>query len=68
MDGFEVAHRLKADARTAPIPVIALTAHAMKGDKERTLEAGCDGYIPKPVDVADFPDQISAFLKGREWE
>jgi two-component system cell cycle response regulator DivK len=50
MSGWEAARRLKADARTAGIPVIALTAHAMNGDRERALAAGCDEFDTKPID------------------
>lgn len=51
LDGLEATRRLKADPATASIPVVALTAQAMAGDRERALEAGCDGYISKPIDV-----------------
>jgi len=51
MDGVEALRLLRADARTASIPVLAVTAQAMKGDQERFLEAGFDGYLSKPVDV-----------------
>jgi two-component system cell cycle response regulator DivK len=51
IDGTEALARLRADARTASIPVIALTAQAMQGDRERFLEAGFDGYLSKPIDV-----------------
>jgi len=54
IDGVEALGRLRADARTASIPVVALTAQAMHGDRERFLDAGFDGYISKPVDVVEF--------------
>jgi len=64
IDGYEVARRLKRDIDLKSIPIIALTAHAMKGDMEVALAAGCDGYIPKPIDVRELPKQIEHFLKG----
>ena len=54
IDGVEALGRLRADARTASIPVVALTAQAMHGDRERFLDAGFDAYISKPVDVIEF--------------
>jgi CheY-like chemotaxis protein len=62
VDGFELTRRLKADARTAHIPVVAVTSYAMSGDAQRALAAGCDGYITKPIDVRSFPDLIARFL------
>ena len=62
MDGLEATRVLKGDAATAAIPVIALTALAMKGDKERILAAGCDGYIAKPLSYRDFLAAISGHL------
>ena len=64
IDGYEVTRRLKRDKDLKNIPIIALTAHAMKGDMEVALAAGCDGYIPKPIDVHKLPQQIQHFLKG----
>jgi two-component system, cell cycle response regulator DivK len=61
MDGWEALARLRADPRTADIPVVAVTAFAMDGDRERFLDAGFDGYIPKPIDVRSFPAQVDAF-------
>ncbi|HUV59218.1 MAG TPA: response regulator [Desulfatiglandales bacterium] len=63
IDGYEVTRRLKRDIDLKSIPIIALTAHAMKGDMEVALAAGCDGYIPKPIDVHELPKQIEHFLK-----
>src|SRR6266545_665100 len=55
MDGLELTRRLKADAATRDIIVLAVTAYAMKGDEERALGAGCDGYITKPIDTRALP-------------
>jgi two-component system cell cycle response regulator DivK len=63
MDGFEVMARLRAMPQTASVPIIALTAMVMKGDRERTLEAGCSGYIQKPIDVDLLPEQVAAVLR-----
>ena len=60
MDGWTAARSLKADPETARIPIIALTAHAMSGDREKALEAGCDDYHPKPVDFSKLLSQIEA--------
>lgn len=62
MDGWTVAQALKSDAATARIPIIALTAHAMTGDREKALQAGCDDYHPKPVDFSKLLEQIDAAL------
>ena len=62
IDGLELTRRLKSDPATRRIPIVALTAYAMKGDEERMLAAGCDGYIAKPVEVASFTRQVRAFL------
>ena len=62
MDGLSVVRAMKADARTARIPILALTAHAMRGDRDRFLEAGCDGYISKPIDVKTFISSIEQYL------
>jgi CheY-like chemotaxis protein len=62
MDGLSVVRAMKSDDRTAHIPVLALTAHAMRGDKDRFLEAGCDGYISKPIDVKTFISSIKRYL------
>ena len=62
MDGFEVMARLRTMPQTASVPMIALTAMVMKGDRERTLEAGCSGYIQKPIDVDLLPEQVAAVL------
>ena len=63
MDGLSVVREMKGDARTKSVPILALTAHAMRGDKDRFLEAGCDGYISKPIDVKTFLSSIEQYLK-----
>jgi two-component system cell cycle response regulator DivK len=61
MDGLEATRIIKEDAVTKHIPIIALTSFAMKGDKERTLEAGCDGYISKPIDIRELMKMVDNF-------
>jgi two-component system, cell cycle response regulator DivK len=63
IDGWTVAKQLKADTATAGIPIIALTAHALSGDREKALEAGCDDYHPKPIDFSKLLSQIEAALE-----
>jgi two-component system, cell cycle response regulator DivK len=65
LDGWEAARLLKADGRTRAIPVIALSAHAMAGDRAQALEAGCDDYDTKPVDFARLLVRIEALLGRR---
>jgi two-component system, cell cycle response regulator DivK len=62
LDGWEATRQLKADEATRATPVIALTAHAMAGDKERALEAGCDDYDTKPIDLPGLLAKIEALL------
>jgi two-component system cell cycle response regulator DivK len=62
LDGYEMVDRLRAIPDLADVPIIALTANVMKGDRERALEAGCDGYIQKPIDVDGLPKQVASFL------
>jgi two-component system cell cycle response regulator DivK len=62
MDGLELTRRLKADPARRGIIVIALTAYAMKGDREKALAAGCDGYVSKPMDTVALPRLIAAHL------
>jgi two-component system, cell cycle response regulator DivK len=64
LDGWEAARRLKADAATAKIPVIALTAHAMVQDKEKALAAGCDDFDTKPVELPRLLDKINTLLRN----
>jgi CheY-like chemotaxis protein len=67
-DGLSLTRQLKADPATASIPIVALTAHAMAGDKELALAAGCSGYISKPIDTRTFGDQVRGFLQARRPE
>jgi CheY-like chemotaxis protein len=62
IDGWECAKRLKADATTRPIPIIALTAHAMVGERQKALAAGCDDFDTKPIDFDGLVDRISRLL------
>lgn len=64
VDGLTATKALKEDPVTKAIPVIALTAHAMKGDEETALAAGCDGYLTKPIDTRTFADSVARFLAG----
>ena len=64
LDGWEATRRLKADADTRAIPVIALTAHAMSGDREQAMAAGCDDFDTKPVDLPRLLGKIDALLAG----
>lgn len=66
MDGWEATRQIKANAETRAIPVIALTAHAMAGDEEKALAAGCDGYETKPVDLARLLARMESLLSGRQ--
>jgi two-component system cell cycle response regulator DivK len=63
LDGWEATRRVKANPATAGIPVIALTAHAMAGDRDKTIEAGCDDYDTKPIDLARLLGKIEAQLQ-----
>jgi len=62
IDGLSVVREMKAEPRTSAVPILALTAHAMRGDRDRFLEAGCDGYISKPIDVKTFLSSIRQYL------
>jgi two-component system cell cycle response regulator DivK len=63
VDGYTLTAKLKAAPQFSQIPIVAMTANVMKGDRERTLQAGCDGYIQKPVDIDKLPEQIATFLR-----
>jgi two-component system, cell cycle response regulator DivK len=62
MDGLTATRRIRTMAVLENVPIVALTANVMEGDKERTLEAGCDGYIRKPIDVDRLPDEIIQYI------
>lgn len=63
VDGYEMTRRIREVPDYNAIPIIAMTANVMMGDREKTLQAGCDGYIPKPIDVDALPEQLEKFLK-----
>lgn len=62
MDGYTLTARIKQIERYSKIPIIAVTANVMRGDRERSLEAGCDGYIQKPIDIDTLAEQIERFI------
>jgi two-component system cell cycle response regulator DivK len=65
MDGREALRRIRSDGRAAAIPVVAVTSFAMKGDRERLLAAGFDGYLEKPISVREFPEQVRAYCRRK---
>jgi len=68
MDGLEATRIIKANTKTKHIPIIALTSYAMKGDREKTVEAGCDGYIAKPIDIKEVLKAIEHYLTVKQVE
>ncbi len=62
-DGYTATNDIRQFPELNHIPIVALTANVMKGDKERSLDAGCDGYIPKPIDVDRFPTEVLNYIK-----
>ena len=62
MDGYEIARRLRTDTALSSVPIVAVTSYAMVGDKERVLDAGCTGYLEKPIDTDTFVESISSFM------
>lgn len=66
MDGYAATNEIRRLHELDTVPIVALTANVMKGDREKSLEAGCDGYIPKPIDIDRFPGEIMNYIqKGR---
>jgi CheY-like chemotaxis protein len=66
LSGLEVAKRLRKNGKLGHIPIIALTAHAMKGDEEKAIEAGCDGYVSKPIDTRQLPRLVAKMLATQQ--
>ena len=66
IDGLEVTRKLKNTQAFSHIPIIALTAYAMKGDKEKAIDAGCDAYLPKPINTRELPGVIAKMLLKRQ--
>jgi len=62
VDGWQLAQKLKSEADTRPIPLLALTAHTLPGDRRKALSAGCDGYIAKPLKIATFVQDLEKYL------
>jgi two-component system cell cycle response regulator DivK len=65
MDGYTLTAKIRALSGFGNIPIVALTANVMRGDRERSLEAGCDGYIQKPIDIDLLPQQVERYLRKR---
>jgi two-component system, cell cycle response regulator DivK len=65
LDGYEVAKRLKTMEEFKEIPIVAFTAHAMKGDREKVIASGFEGYISKPINIREFPDQVKLYIRGK---
>jgi two-component system cell cycle response regulator DivK len=65
MDGYTLTAKIKSMQKYAKIPIIAVTANVMRGDREKSLEAGCDGYIQKPIDIDTLGQQIERFMTRR---
>jgi two-component system cell cycle response regulator DivK len=63
IDGYDLARRFRNTPGLEDVPILAITANVMQGDRERTLEAGCNGYIQKPIEVDRLPDQVRAALQ-----
>lgn len=63
MDGLTLTRKLKANPEVSHIPIIAVTSFAMKGDEQKARDAGCDGYLAKPIDTRKLPEQVASFLR-----
>ncbi|NOY98047.1 MAG: response regulator [Chloroflexi bacterium] len=66
MDGWSATKAIKSDPKTAHIPLLALTAHTLPEDRRRAMQAGCDGYISKPIDIATFVDVVAQAIRDRD--
>ncbi|EWT02636.1 chemotaxis protein CheY [Intrasporangium oryzae NRRL B-24470] len=64
IDGYEALAQIRQDSRSADVPVVALTAFAMRRDREKAIDAGFDGYLEKPISVRDFPAQVRQYLRS----
>ena len=64
VDGLQLTRQLKSDPATRDVPILALTACAMRGDEQRAYQAGCDGYISKPIDTRRMPEVIRSYIEG----
>ncbi len=65
VDGYEMTRRIRETPELSSIPIVAMTANVMHGDREKALEAGCVGYIPKPIDVDTLPTQIARYIEAK---
>jgi CheY-like chemotaxis protein len=63
IDGLELTRRLRSNPRTSSVAIVAVTAYAMKGDEQRALDAGCDGYITKPIDTRALPNLVARYVR-----
>lgn len=66
LDGYEATRRIKSEESTRDTTVVALTAYSMKGDRNKVIEAGCEGYIPKPLDPSTFVGEVERYLSGAD--
>jgi two-component system cell cycle response regulator DivK len=63
MDGYTLTARLRSMPALARVPIVAVTANVMRGDREKSLQAGCDGYIQKPIDIDELPRQVERYIR-----